>query len=331
MKFGLSGCGGGVELDRQSKIIELASYAEKLGFESLWLNEEHFQNAKHGEGRLCLSPIVAASAIAATTTKIRIGFSLLILPLYHPIRLAEELATLDLISNGRVDFGISRGGNRRYSNIFGTIERYSKDEFAEHLNLVLNAFGDKELCIGGENIFIQPKPIQKPYPPVYIGSYTKEIIEWSAQNNHNVIMHGITSMPNVLEALNIYTNSGGDVKNVPFGRFVYVSQSDENAKKELWPTILKLTDRLKNVGLTKGGRIKEEELEPENFYNKMVIAGSPETCRERISELKELTGGMNYLNALSGFFGYLPEENLRNSLELFSSEIIPKFQLKEKK
>jgi len=326
VKFGLSGCGGGVELDRQSKIIELASFAEQLGFDSLWLNEEHFQNKKNGDGRLCLSPIVAASAIAATTTKIRIGFSLLILPLYHPLRLAEELATLDLISNGRVDFGVSRGGNRRYSNIFASTERYTKDEFAKHLNIVLDSFGNEELFYGDENIFIQPKPIQKPHPPVYIGSYTKEIIEWSAQNNHNVIMHGITSMSNILEALKIYTNSGGNVKNVPFGRFIYVSQSDASAKKELWPTILKLTNKLKNIGLTKGGKIKEEELEPENFYNKMVISGSPETCRARIDELIELTGGMNYFNALSAFFGYLPEENLKNSLYLLSSEVMPHFK-----
>jgi len=328
MKFGLSGCSGGLELDRQSKILELALYAEKLGFESLWLNEEHFQNQKAGSGRLCMSPIVTASAIAAVTTKIRIGFSLLILPLYHPIRLAEEIATLDFISNGRVDFGISRGGNRRYANIFGNTERYDRDEFEKYLDLLLRSFGDEEIAYGDENIFVQPKPIQKPYPPLYIGSYTREILEYSAEHGHKVIMHGITSLSNVLDAIKIYKDAGGNIKNVPIGRFVYVGESDAKAKEELWPTILQLTDRLKNVGLVKGGRIKEEELEPENFYNKMVIAGSPKTCIEKISEIKDLTGGMDYLNSLSAFFGYLPENNLRNSLELFSSEVMPRFRSK---
>ncbi len=323
MKFGLSGCGGGLELDRQSKILEMAVYAEKLGFESLWLNEEHFQNSKDGEGRLCLSPIVTASAIAAVTSKIRIGFSLLILPLYHPIRLAEEIATLDLISNGRVDFGISRGGNRRYASIFSNIERYTCEEFEEYLNILFRAFGNSELSYGLENIYIQPKPIQKPHPPLYIGSYSKEIIEYSAQKGHKAIMHGITSMSNIVSALNIYKDAGGNMDNVPIGRFVYVSDSDENAKKELMDTIVKLTNRLKTVGLVKGGKIREDELEPDNFYNKMVIVGSPQTCIEKILEIKELTGGMNYLNSLSAFFGYLPEDRLKNSLELLSSEVMP--------
>lgn len=326
MKFGLSGCGGGVELDRCSKLLEMAIYAEDLGFESLWLNEEHFQNSKHGEGRLCLSPIVAASAIAAVTKKIRLGFSLLILPLYHPIRLAEEIATLDLLSNGRVDFGISRGGNRRYANIFGNTERYDVEEFADKLELTLRCFGDEEIKYDLEDIYVQPKPAQKPYPPLYIGSYTKEILEYSAKNNHKVIMHGITSMSNIIDALNIYKDFGGSIDGVPIGRFIYVSDSDKNAKSELMETIIKLTDRLKMVGLVKGGKIKEEELEPENFYNKMVIAGSPQTCIEKILEIKELTRGMNYLNSLSAFFGYLPEDRLRSSLELLSSEVMSHFQ-----
>ncbi len=328
MKFGLSGCGGGVELDRHSKLIELACFAEELGFDALWFNEEHFQNAKDGDGRLCLSPIVAAAAVAARTTKIRLGFSLLILPLYHPIRLAEEIATLDHISNGRVDFGISRGGNRRYANIFNSTERYTTEEFEKNLNIVLKSFSQEELSMEGENIFIQPKPIQMPHPPLYIGSYTREIIEWSAHNNHNIIMHGITSLDNITEALKIYKGAGGDISNVPIGRFMYVSDTDENAKSELWPTILKLTDKLKKVGLIKGGQIKEEELEPENFYNKMVIAGSPSTCRAKIEELKRKIGNMQYLNILSGFFGYLPEENLKNSLRLISSELMPYFKSK---
>ena len=328
MKFGLSGCGGGLELDRYSNLIELACLAEELGFDSLWFNEEHFQNVKNGEGRLCLSPIIAAAAVAARTSKIRLGFSLLILPLYHPIRLAEEIATLDQISNGRVNFGISRGGNRRYTNIFNSHERYDIDDFEKHIHLMLSAFGDEELTFGDESIFVQPKPIQKPHPPIYVGSYTKEILEWSAQNNHHVIMHGITSLENIIKALSIYKDAGGDISTTPIGRFMYVSDSDENAKKELWPTILKLTQRLKQVGLVKGGQIKEEELEPENFYNKMVIAGSPKSCREKIDNLKFIVGDMHYMNILSGFFGYLPEDQLKRSLKLISSEIMPYYQYK---
>ena len=94
--------------------------ADSLGFEGLWLNEEHFQGSNlEIEGRRCLSPLVLAGAILARTRRLRVGFSVLLVPLYHPIRVAEEIATLDVLSRGRVDFGISRGANSRYLSAFG--------------------------------------------------------------------------------------------------------------------------------------------------------------------------------------------------------------------
>jgi len=91
-------------------VLELAEMADSLGFEGLWLNEEHFQGSNlEIEGRRCLSPLVLAGAILARTRRLRVGFSVLLVPLYHPIRVAEEIATLDVLSRGRVDFGISRG------------------------------------------------------------------------------------------------------------------------------------------------------------------------------------------------------------------------------
>ncbi|HUM39754.1 MAG TPA: LLM class flavin-dependent oxidoreductase, partial [Nitrospira sp.] len=74
--------------------------AETAGFESLWLNEEHFQRPHDGRGRFCFSPLIAAAHLAAHTQRIRIGFSVLLLPLHNPIRLAEELATLDVMNGG---------------------------------------------------------------------------------------------------------------------------------------------------------------------------------------------------------------------------------------
>jgi alkanesulfonate monooxygenase SsuD/methylene tetrahydromethanopterin reductase-like flavin-dependent oxidoreductase (luciferase family) len=119
MKFGLSGCGGGLESSDAADLIELARLADGLGYEELWINEEHFNRPEAGRGRLCLSPLILAGALAAVTTRIRIGFSVLLVPLHHPLRLAEELATLDVLSAGRIDVGVSRGNNGRYFEAFG--------------------------------------------------------------------------------------------------------------------------------------------------------------------------------------------------------------------
>ena len=77
-----------------------AQMAETAGFESLWFNEEHFQRPHDGRGRFCFSSLIAAAHLAAHTQRIRIGFSVLLLPLHHPVRLAEELATLDVMNGG---------------------------------------------------------------------------------------------------------------------------------------------------------------------------------------------------------------------------------------
>ena len=95
MRFDLSGCGAGLD-ESASALLELGPLAESLGYDGLWINEEHF-----GQGsRVCLSPILLATALAMRTRTIRIGFSVLILPLFEPIRLAEEIATLDVLSGG---------------------------------------------------------------------------------------------------------------------------------------------------------------------------------------------------------------------------------------
>jgi alkanesulfonate monooxygenase SsuD/methylene tetrahydromethanopterin reductase-like flavin-dependent oxidoreductase (luciferase family) len=120
MRVDLSGCGAG--LDESGKdLLRLGPLAESLGYDGLWLNEEHFgQNS-----RACLSPIPLATALAMRTRTIRIGFSVLVLPLFEPIRLAEEIATLDVLSEGRVDMGVSRGQHQPVFRSLGAVLRRS--------------------------------------------------------------------------------------------------------------------------------------------------------------------------------------------------------------
>ena len=114
MRFDLSGCGAGLD-ESTGSLLKLAPWAEALGYDGIWINEEHF-----GQGsRSCLAPILLATALAMRTRTIRIGFSVLVLPLFQPIRLAEEIATLDVLSAGRVDFGVSRGNTSRYFDAWG--------------------------------------------------------------------------------------------------------------------------------------------------------------------------------------------------------------------
>lgn len=325
MKFGLSGCGAGFEALTPAQWPVFAQMAEAAGFESLWLNEEHFQRPQDGRGRFCFSPLIAAAQLAAHTQHIRIGFSVLLLPLHHPIRLAEEIATLDVMSGGRINFGVSRGGNRDYSTAFGVDPEAGRDAFERDLSTLIQCWSPGEVPINGGSFDVQPKPLQQPNPPVYIGTYNESTASWAARKGHRLIQHGIQSLPNVRRIVGAFEKEGGNVRHVPIGRFLYVGTSDEAARRELLPALQLLTERLRKAGIPlRPGTLTEPELEVERFYREMVIAGGPATCRARLLEISHLTGS-HHVNCLMGFFGYLPPDLLRRSLRLFSDEVMPHF------
>lgn len=324
MQFGLSGCGAGFEAAAGESLVELAHIAEELGFHGLWINEEHFQAPVRGRGRLCLSPIVLASALAARTKRIRIGFSVLLLPLHQPLRLAEELASLDVLSGGRVDFGVSRGGNASYSEAYGLDAVRGRERFEASLAFIQDCWSKPEVLIGQSPYAVEPKPVQRPHPPIYIGTYSEEVARWAARAGHGLIQHGIQSLSNVQRVVEAYAAEGGASSKVPIGRFVYVSETDDSARAELRPVLLDLTERLRRVGIAKrSGTLGEDELEPERFYEEMVIAGSPETCIKKIIALRNRLG-IDYLNCLASFFGFLPLEHLKKSLHLLGTQVIPR-------
>lgn len=322
IKIGLSGCAGGLETDPTGAVLELAETAERLGFDGLWLNEEHFQGSNlAAEGRRCLSPTILASAILARTTRLRVGFSVLLVPMHHPIRLAEEIATIDVLSSGRVDFGISAGANARYGSVFLPADGTPDMSFQDRVELIVRAWGHEPLSIGNGTYSIEPKPIQQPHPPIYVGTLTDSTAAWAAKRGFSLICHGVTNEFNVRRIVKSFADAGGDPRPVPIGRFVYVSESDAIAREELWPTVVKLTTRISGLGVgSRTSTVQPRDLEPEVFFNEMTIAGSPETCARRIRNLLDDLGS-EYFNGLPAFFGFLPMPLLMRSLTLLAGEV----------
>lgn len=321
IKIGLSGCSGGLESEPVG-VLPLAEMAERLGFDGLWLNEEHFQGSDlTKEGRLCLSPTILASAILARTTRLRVGFSVLLVPMHHPIRLAEEIATLDLLSRGRVDFGISAGANARYGSVFLPADGSPDLSFQDRVELIVRAWANEPLPIGNGVYSVEPKPVQRPHPPIYVGTLTDSTADWAAQRGFSIICHGVTNEFNVRRIVKSFRGAGGDPRPVPIGRFVYVSETDASAREELWPTVVKLTTRISGLGVgSRTSAVQPRDLEPEVFFNEMVIAGSPETCARRIGALLADLGS-EYFNGLPAFFGFLPLPLLQRSLTLLAGEV----------
>jgi alkanesulfonate monooxygenase SsuD/methylene tetrahydromethanopterin reductase-like flavin-dependent oxidoreductase (luciferase family) len=145
--------------------------AEELGLDVIWLSELHFDPQRS----VLSAPLSIASAIAARTRRIKIGTAVQVLPLCHPLRLAEEGATVDQISCGRLIFGVGRSGLPRTYEDYGVSYAESRDRFAEVLEIVEQAWSQPAVNYDGKyysfhNIAVTPKPYQQPYPPIRIAA-----------------------------------------------------------------------------------------------------------------------------------------------------------------
>jgi alkanesulfonate monooxygenase SsuD/methylene tetrahydromethanopterin reductase-like flavin-dependent oxidoreductase (luciferase family) len=246
--------------------------------------------------------------------------------LHQPLRLAEELATLDVLSGGRVNAGLSSGNSSRYRAGFG-YEADAVPGISEVVDAMVGYWSGEPLHIDGADCIVSPRPVQEPYPPVYIGAYREESLRWAASRGFATIQHGIQSPASIRRCLGTYADAGGDVSRVPVGRFCYVGESDAAARADAWPAVVQQAERLRQIGLSRRGDliITEADLEPERFYHETAIVGGPETVAARIAQLRD-EHGVRYVNLLSSFFGFLPENLLRDSLHRFATQVMPKLQ-----
>lgn len=164
-----------------SDIMDEALYAEELGMHSAWIGEHHFNSL----GVLSCPDLILAF-VAARTNRIRLAPAVTVLPLHHPIRVAEQWATLDLISNGRVDFATGRGYDRKEYEPFHVDFGHNQSIFEEGLEIVLRLWSEEErMSHHGEhfsfdNVRITPKPVQQPIP-TYVGSFSQPSIDLAAR------------------------------------------------------------------------------------------------------------------------------------------------------
>src|SRR5215468_400830 len=155
--------------------FDLVDLAEASGLDTVWLGEMHFN-----PNRSVLSaPIIVACSIATRTKRLRVGMAVQVLPLIHPLRIAEEAATVDQISKGRFEFGVGRSGNMRAYNTMGIDYDESRERFQEALDIILKAWSGETFSYEGKynhitNATLSPLPYQKPFPKIRIASTTED-------------------------------------------------------------------------------------------------------------------------------------------------------------
>ena len=171
-----------------ARALERIEIMDQTGYDAVWLAEHHFSSFS-----VCPSVHMVGTLAAARTRRLRIGTAVSLAPFYHPLRLAEEVALLDLLSGGRVNWGAGRGFARVEFTAFAVPPEESASRFRETVEIVLRAWTDERLNFVGqhfrfEDVEVLPKPTQLPHPPVWMAASSESAIEWAASRGFSILM-----------------------------------------------------------------------------------------------------------------------------------------------
>ena len=333
------------ESARIHETINQVVYADTLGFDNAWLAELHFQSAFS----VMSAPLLIAASIAQQTDKIKIGNAVNLIPLHHPVRLAEEIATLDVISNGRAVFGAGRGSMPSHLEGFGIQSSDTRAQFEESLDIILKCWSRNNVNYKGTfynvtDVNVVPKPIQKPYPEIYIAANSQDSFEYAGSLNHNILVTPmIISTEKVLEGLSHYRavssecNSVGKTHDVTVNAPIYVYE--ENDAEKLDPIIESVSNYIETLKkiYTSPAAIRASKHNPGiqrslNRYNSIDftdidreygIFGTAEECVDKILKLKS---NLDF-DQLMGWFnigGLLSNDQVKSSMRLFAERVRPK-------
>src|ERR671923_2797516 len=212
--------------------------AEKLGMDSVWLAEHHFSPDRS----VLASPLIVASAIAARTSRIRVGLAVQVLPLTNPLRIAEEAATVDHISKGRFNFCIGRSGLTKYYQGYNVPYAESRGRFLDALDVILKAWGQEQFSHEGQyfsfhDVNLVPKPYQQPYPPIRVALASPDTFSLIGRMGHSVFISANTPIPQLRERLDLYRKARQEAghagpSDIALRIPAYVAETAEQARSE---------------------------------------------------------------------------------------------------
>ena len=335
-----------------AEAFTVASLADETGIDGVWLAERHFAAPRTptdpgGAGIPSVSsvPLLMAGIIAARTERVRVGTGVSVLPLAHPIRLAEEAATVDNISQGRLDFGIGRSSFPRSYHGYDVPYDESRERFSEALEIILKAWNNYRFDHHGhyynmDDVVVTPRPYQQPHPPIRIAANSVDTFKIVGELGFPLVTgvrgQGLKQVADNLELYRVATKeSGHDVYDVYVRMPIYVAESMEQVRADTEESTMRAFRR------TADTYIRTVEAEGENAsaerrqraeqllnttYDDLLIDrvayGSPNEVAERLTEIRDqlgLTGVIMEPN----LGGTVPAERVQNSIRLYAEEVAP--------
>ena len=318
----------------------LVDEAERLGVDSVWLAEYHFN-----PGRVLSSPILIATAIAARTERIRMGLAVQCLPLGHPVRLAEEAATLDQLSRGRLEYGVGRGTFPNVHEGFNTPFAESRGRFEESLEVIKKAWTEDTFSFEGEfyqfrDLCVEPKPFQQPHPPIRVGITSAESFSITGRMGYPILINPsrVFTFAELSDQINAYRQAWQEAGHegepeVGLRVPIYVAETEEKAYSDPREGAVFMYQRLGNrvlsyseYGGTTGDWQAEGDrimgMDYEDWLRDKVAYGTPDTVARRIRQLRDDLGLTQFIYEID-LGNQLPLEMQLNSLRLFNEEVAP--------
>ncbi len=324
--------------------FEQVDAAERWGLDAMWLAEIHLAP----ERSVLSAPLTLAAAIAARTKRMKIGTAVQVLPLCHPLRLAEEVATVDQISHGRLIFGVGRSGFPRTYEAYGVPYGESRDRFAETLEILKLAWTQESFSYKGtyhsfDNVKVTPRPYQKPWPEIRVAANSADTFPAIAKAGHAVFVAVRLGTleelePNITAYRQAWKEAGHPGEGKVFLRApVYVADTDQKAIEEPEDSIMYfyryLGERLEDSATRAGVRQAEDRaargrrlqtITYEDALREKIIVGSPEKVTDRLMGLKERLG-LDGILAEMNCGTKIPHPQVMRSLQLLCEKVSPRF------
>jgi alkanesulfonate monooxygenase SsuD/methylene tetrahydromethanopterin reductase-like flavin-dependent oxidoreductase (luciferase family) len=316
--------------------LEIAEAAETLGFGNVWLAEHHFSTYGY-----LSRPAQLATYIAAKTKRLRVGTAVIVVPLHHPLVIAEEVATLDLLSGGRFDLGLGRGYQPYEFERFGLELESGRARWDESIDILLKAFAGRPFTYEGKLFRIPettvfPSVVQTPHPPIWITAQSPSSIEAAVRRGFNVLTGGFgVPVERMAEFRRLFDRLVAEVKpphplKVGVQRAVYVADSAADARaaaeEARWNMRVTLSLRNHYERVEQGRAIPvpaPSEPGTDDLLDRYLVIGTPDTCIKQIRRLQELVG-ITHFNC-SFWFGDLEQPRVLRSMERFAREVMPAF------
>jgi len=270
------------------RALQRIEIMDQTGYDAVWLTEHHFNDYS-----VCPSIPVMGAYAAARTRNLRIGTGVTLAAFYHPLRLAEELALLDILSGGRVNWGAGRGFDPKEFQTFLVPMEQSMARFHEVVDIVLKAWTNERLTYHGkffsfEDVEVLPKPLQQPHPPVWMAAGSLEALQWAAAAGHSVLMGPHASHEEVGRQREFYdqqldhhgyTSAG---REIPTARLLAIAPTDAEAAEVArqgakW--LLKTYVDPKKMGIV-GDPVQR-------YIDSVVIHGTPDRVIDEIARLRD--------------------------------------------